>query len=212
MIYNRSDIEALPQRQRAALINSLPGYKPAVLVGTTNEMGQSNLAIINSCFHVGAAPPLLGMIIRPAPESTERHTLENILETGWYTLNALTANLSRQGHHTSARFPRDQSEFEACSITPQWIPSINAPFVSESPVKIGMKLAEHHPMEINGTQLIIGSVETIEVNEGAVREDGSVDLQKLDVVTVVGLDSYHSVNQGQRYAYAKPDREPSLIK
>ena len=128
MILQKAEIEALPQRQRAALINSIPGYKPVVLVGTASGDGQTNLSVINSCFHIGAAPALLGMIIRPAPEGTERHTLDNILETGWYTLNAMTPDMTQRGHHTSARFTREQSEFEECGFEALWQAPIKAPF------------------------------------------------------------------------------------
>ena len=211
MILQKAEIEALPQRQRAALINSIPGYKPVVLVGTANEHKQTNLSVINSCFHIGAAPALLGMIIRPAPEGTERHTLDNILETGWYTLNAMTPDMTQRGHHTSARFAREQSEFEECGFEALWKSPVEAPFVGESPLKVGLKLAEHHPLQINGTQLLIGSVESLEFYESAYREDGTLDLDALDLVAAVGLDAYHSVDAGQRYSYAKPDQPPKLL-
>jgi len=211
MILTKADIEALPQRKRAALINSVPGYKPVALVGTASRDGLTNLSVINSCFHVGAAPALLGMIIRPAPEGTQRHTLENILETGWYTLNAMTPAMTQRGHHTSARFAREQSEFDACDFEAVWQSSVRAPFVSESPLKVGLKLAEHHPLQINGTQLLIGSVETLEFDGLAHREDGTLDLHALDIVAAVGLDAYHRGDAGQRYAYAKPDQPPKAL-
>lgn len=211
MILNRTEIEAMPQRQRAALINSLPGYKPVVLVGTADSKGQTNLSVINSCFHVGAAPALLGMIVRPAPEGTERHTLENILETGWYTLNAMTAEMTQRGHHTSARFQREQSEFEACGFAPYWQSSVEAPFVAESPLKVGLRLAEHLPLEINGGHLLIGSIESIEFADSSLREDSTLNLHALGLVAAVGLDAYHTGNSGQRYAYAKPDHAPKAL-
>ena len=83
--------------------------------------------------------------------------------------------------------------------------------MSESPLKIGLKLAEHHPLQINGTQLLIGSVEMLEFNESAYREDGTLDLHTLDLVAAVGLDAYHSVYAGQRYTYAKPDHSPKAL-
>ena len=211
MILQKAEIEALPQRQRAALINSIPCFKPVVLVGTANNAGQTNLSVINSCFHIGAAPALLGMIIRPAPEGTERHTLENILETGWYTLNAMTPEMTQRGHHTSARFAREQSEFAECGFDVLWQAPVEAPFVAESPLKVGLKLAEHHTLQINGTQLLIGSVETLEFDESAYREDGTLDLHALDLVAAVGLDAYHAVDTGQRYSYAKPDHSPQAL-
>ena len=105
---DRCAIEQLEKRRRAALINSLPGFKQMVLVGTVSPQGDTNLCIVNSCFHVGASPALLGMIIRPAPEGTERHTLDNIVSTRHYSLNAVSTPMAQRAHHTSARFNRDQ--------------------------------------------------------------------------------------------------------
>lgn len=204
-------LHSLDKCQRVALVNSLPGFKPVVLVGTVNEDRRTNLCIINSCFHVGADPALMGMIVRPAPEGTERHTLENILATKTYSVNAVTRGMAQRAHHTSARFTRDQSEFDACGFTEHWREGFTAPYVSESPLQLGLTFAEHLPLTINGTHLIIGSIEQIHLSDHARREDGTLDLQSMDIVAGVGLDAYHSVTAGQRFTYAKPDQPPKLI-
>ena len=142
MQLNAEALAGLSKRQRAALVNSLPGYKPAVLVGTQTSAGQTNLAIISSLFHVGASPPLLGMIIRPSPEGTDRHTLNNILSTGAYTLNSFTYADRKSAHHTSARFDGEQSEFDACGFTALHNDKLGAPFVKEAPLKVGCCLRE----------------------------------------------------------------------
>ncbi|MGS0728486.1 flavin oxidoreductase, partial [Shewanella sp. 0m-11] len=67
------DIEQMEQRVRARLINSLSGFKSANLVATISEDGHNNVAIISSCFHLGASPALMGMVIRP--DSVPRDTL-----------------------------------------------------------------------------------------------------------------------------------------
>ena len=208
---DRQALYSLDKRQRVALINSLPGFKPVVLVGTVNEESRTNVCVINSCFHVGADPALMGMIIRPAPEGTERHTLENILATRAYSVNAVTRAMAQRAHHTSARFTRDQSEFDACGFTEHWHEDFTAPFVSESPLQLGLKLAEYLPLTINGTHLIIGSIELVHLPDHAWRDDGTLDLKIMDIVAGVGLDAYHAVNTGQRFRYAKPDKPPELI-
>ena len=208
---DKQALHSLDKRQRVAFVNSLPGFKPVVLVGTVNESGRTNLCVINSCFHVGADPALMGMIIRPSPEGTERHTLENILATEMFSVNAVTRDMAQRAHHTSAKFTRDQSEFEACGFAKQWHEGIKAPFVSESPLQVGLKLAEHRPLTINGTHLVIGSIEQIHLSDHARRQDGTLDLQGMDIVAGVGLDAYHTVNTGQRFSYAKPNKPPKLI-
>ena len=208
---DKQSLQSLDKRQRVALVNSLPGFKPVVLVGTVNEDNRTNLCVINSCFHMGADPALMGMIIRPAPEGTERHTLENILATQTFSVNAVTRDMAQRAHHTSARFTRDQSEFDACGFAEHWQEGFRAPFVSESPLQLGLTLAEHLPLTINGTHLIIGSIEQIHLSDNAQRNDGSLDLQGMDIVAGVGLNAYHSTGTYQRFSYAKPDKPPELI-
>jgi len=67
-------LKDLPRQQRVNLINSLSGFKSANLLGTRASNGQENLSIVSSCFHLGADPALIGMIIRP--HSVDRHSLE----------------------------------------------------------------------------------------------------------------------------------------
>ena len=211
MRYNLSDIEALPQRQRAALINCLPGIKPVMLVGTADANGATNLSVVSSCFHLGSAPALLGMIIRPSPDGTERHTLDNLLAQGCYTLNAITPEMTQRAHHTAARFPKDISEFDACQLAPLWDTDVSAPFVAESPLRIALSLQEHQPLAINGTHLVIGAITQLYCDDGALREDGSINLHDLGVVGCAGLDSYHAIAEGVRYNYAKPDHAPHRL-
>ncbi len=211
MQLDQTQLASLPSRYRAALINGLPGFKPAVLVGTRSALGQDNLAIISSLFHVGASPPLLGMILRPSPAGTERHTLDNILDTGEYTLNGVHRDFARQAHHTAARHPRGVSEFEACGFSPLRIDDFKAPFVRQSPLQIGCRLREHQLLTINQTHLLIGEITHITVPDDCVRSDGSCDLTAMGLLSVTGLDSYHRVEAGQRFTYPKPESAPEPL-
>jgi flavin reductase (DIM6/NTAB) family NADH-FMN oxidoreductase RutF len=83
--FNLTDILAFEQRFRAMFINSLGGFKSLALIGTRSREGNTNLAVFNSLFHIGTNPPLFGLIVRP--DSVDRHTLSNILETGEFTVN-----------------------------------------------------------------------------------------------------------------------------
>ncbi len=208
---NDTAIAALPDRYRANLMNGIAGYKPALLVGSASPEGQTNLAIFSSIFHVGANPALLGMIVRPNPSGTERHTLENILATGCYTLNHVTAAMTAAAHQTSARYSRQHSEFAATGLHSDWVHGFAAPFVVESPIRLGLSLAEHQPLAINGTHLIIGKIEWLHCPDELIREDGTVDLVGADSHVACGLDSYHPVAPGKRFAYAKPDQTPTPI-
>ncbi|MEL6676536.1 MAG: flavin reductase [Bacteroidota bacterium] len=208
--YFSQDIKALDKRFRRNLVNSLSGYKSVCLCGTSDPAGIHNLAIISSVFHVGAHPPLMGMLLRPPV--VQRDTYENIARTGFFTLNHLHPGITHQGHQTSARYPEEVSEFEATGLTPLLVEGFPAPFVAESRVRIGLQVKERHHLISNSTVLVIGEVLYVSLPEAAVQEDGLIDLQATETVTVSGLDTYHVGEKLVRLSYAKPDEDLRELK
>ena len=196
----------MDQRYRAAFINSLGGFKSVALIGTVDPEGRQNLAIFNSIFHLGANPPLFGFIVRP--DVSERHTLSNIEQTLCYTVNHLHEGIYKQAHQSSARYPKEHSEFEAVGLTPIFEDGFRAPFVAESHLRFAMELREKIPLEINGTTLIIGQIVSVHLPDGVVMEDGFIDLERAGTLACSGLDSYHQTKRLARLSYAKPDTLP----
>lgn len=187
---------------RRDLINCLSGYKSLNLIGTKSKSGQTNLSPFSQVFHIGATPPMVGVLFRP--HTVERHTLENILEIGVFTLNHVTAEFFREAHQTAARY--EGSEFQEVGLEEDYLEGFPAPFVKLSPVKVACRLVEHQTLQVNGTVLIIGGIEHIWVDEKGLRADGSLDLNVLGTVTVSGLDEYHIGQKLARLSYPKPGK------
>jgi flavin reductase (DIM6/NTAB) family NADH-FMN oxidoreductase RutF len=204
MNLNKSDIETLDKRYRATLINSLAGVRPAVLVATRSKSGQSNLAIFNSLIHIGADPALWGLLIRPA--TVRRDTLNNILETGSYTINFVPAGLHESAHRTSSKFPEDISEFTACGFEEENSEGVYPPFVRSAVVKIEMKFVSSQDISLNGTILVIGSIEKIITGDDFLTTDGFFNPEKANVLTCAGLDAYTCVAMVGRWSYARADQ------
>jgi len=202
MIINKQDIEQFEQRYRTAFVNSLAGFRQAVLIGTKSVEGNTNLAIFNSLIHLGANPALFGLINRP--DSVQRHTLQNILDLKEYTINYVSATLYEKAHQTSARYEKGISEFEEVGFKEMYHPSCKAPFVEEAIVKIAMQLEDIIPIPLNGTILIIGSIKQIEIEAGMIGEDGFVALSEAEILISQGLDAYFVSKKLGRLPYAKP--------
>lgn len=200
------DIE---KHERAHLINSLGGFKSLALVGTSDSKGNTNLAVFSSVFHVGANPPLIGLIFRPSPP--ERNTYSNIIETGFYTINHVNETIYKQAHQTSARYDKEISEFEITGLTPEYKDTFFAPYVTESNIQLGIEFKEKIDLTINNTVLIIGEITQIYIPETCLSADGFIDLEKANTVTCSGLDSYHKTVQLDRLSYAKPNKKVSSI-
>lgn len=190
---------------RRNLINCLSGYKSLNLIGTQDSVGNTNLALFSQVFHIGANPPMVGILFRP--NTVIRHTLDNILKSGFFTLNHVTSQFYQEAHWTSAKW--ECSEFEATGIEPEYLNGFFAPFVKISPVKIACSLVETQTLKVNQTILLIGKIESVHIDQKGLRKDGSLDLNTLDTVTVSGLDEYHVGQKLGRLAYAKPGVVPT---
>ena len=199
----------LEKHERAHLINSLGGFKSLALVGTSDSKRNTNLAVFSSIFHVGANPPLIGLIFRPSPP--ERNTYSNIIETGFYTINHVNETIYKQAHQTSARYDKEISEFEITGLTPEYKDAFFAPYVAESKIQLGIEFKEKIDLTINNTTLIIGEIKHIYIPDNCLSKDGFVDIEKANTITCSGLDSYHKTFQLDRLSYAKPNKEVSSI-
>jgi flavin reductase (DIM6/NTAB) family NADH-FMN oxidoreductase RutF len=203
--FNSLAISEMEKQYRVHLINSLGGFKSVVLVGTADAQRNTNLAIFSSVFHIGANPPLMGLVFRPTPP--ERDTYNNILKTGFYTLNHLNESILTQAHQTSARYDKDISEFDETGLTAEYKSDFFAPFVAESHIQIGLAFREKIDIAINNTTLIIGEIVQLYVPENTIQPDGFLDLEQANTLTCSGLDSYHKTVQLDRLSYAKPGLE-----
>ncbi len=205
MIITKENILEFEKLYRTNLFNSLSGFKSANLIGTISKEGKTNLAIFSSVIHVGANPPLMGLVMRPV--SVERHTYHNIKETDFFTINHINQEIFKQAHQTSARYDKDVSEFDACGLTPEFTEIVKAPYVKESKIKIGCRLVEEHEIKFNGTIFIVGEIVEIILPEEIISKDGYADIEKAGTISISGLDSYHETKRIARLSYAKPGVE-----
>ncbi|WP_194777277.1 flavin reductase family protein [Pararhodonellum marinum] len=198
----RKQLLDAPSDFRRNLVNSITGYKSLHLIGSQNRNGETNLAPFSQVFHIGATPPLIGILFRP--HTVERHTLENILDTGYFTLNHVSSSFYKAAHQTAARYA--VSEFKATGLEEVYLEDFPAPFVVPSQVKMGCYLVENQTLKVNDTVLVIGEIQHFWVAEKGLGFDGMLDLNVLDTVTVSGLDTYHIGKKLGRLSYPKPDQ------
>ncbi|MBR9920450.1 MAG: flavin reductase family protein [Bacteroidetes bacterium] len=211
MHLDKKSIQDLDKIERLNLINSVTGVKPANLIGSHSEDGHSNLAIFSSVIHLGSNPALIGFNVRPSDE-VRRDTYENIMATGFYTINHVHNSFIQQAHYTSAKFDREESEFEKCGLTAEWMEGFPAPYVKESRLKLGMRFVRAIPIDLNDTALIIGTVEHIYLPDEAFEKGGHLNLEALGDTGISGLNSYYSLKKMDQFPYARPHELPDFNK
>ena len=205
--FNEEDILQMPKVKRLNIINSITGVKPANLISTIDERNRHNLAIFSSVVHLGSNPALIGFILRPQ-QKIRRHTYENILENGYYTINHLPNHKTLEGHYTSAKFDKETSEYDVCHFTPEFQHEFPVPYVKESFLKMGLKHVESIPIKYNGTVMIVGKILQVYVAKSSLSEEGYINLEEAKSVGISGLNTYYDLKKIASYPYARPHELP----
>lgn len=200
--FSKAEIAELNNRYRNNLINSISGYKSANLIGTISKTGTTNLAVFNSIVHLGSNPALLGFILRPT--TVPRHSFSNMKENGVFTVNHIAKNQIEAAHHTSAKYPEEISEFDQTELNPVYKNDFNAPFVEGAPVQIACRYVNDYLIEENDTRLVVGAIEGVYIDDKMILDDGWVQLDLGEVVTINGLDGYALPQLIERFPYARP--------
>lgn len=209
MRINDTDITNLERKFRLNLINSITGIKPANLIGTRALDGTDNVAIFSSVVHLGSHPAQLGFIMRPQNPISPKDTYANILETKYYTINSISETFTKKAHYTSAKLEKHHSEFDAMHIDKSFIDNFHAPFVTQSPIKIGMKHLESIPLP-NGCIFVIGSVVLLDVPDETINELGQIDLAGTQSAGISGLNSYYRLHNLATYPYVRTNELPDF--
>jgi flavin reductase (DIM6/NTAB) family NADH-FMN oxidoreductase RutF len=209
MHLNKKDLKEIDKIKRLNIINAVSGIKSANLIGTISSNQQTNLAVFSSVIHLGSNPALLGFISRPG-KLVPRHTLENIKENKFYTINHINESIVEQAHYTSAKFDKDQSEFELCGLSEEYLYGFKAPFVKESHLKLGMQFLECLPIKANGTVLIIGEITEIVIPDAAIDDKGHINIGQINTVGISGLNNYYQVLKITSFPYARVNELPDF--
>ena len=200
--FNKIDIDKMSKIFRLNLINSITGYKSANLIGSKTNDKINNVAIFSSITHLGSDPALIGFITRP--ENGNRNTYNNIIKNKFFTINHIVKNQIISSHQSSAKYPKNISEFDKTDLIAEYKNNFDAPFVKESPIQIGCSFINKYFIEENNTTLMIGKIEMLFIDEKLLLEDGFVQLDKEDIITINGLDGYALPKLIKRLPYARP--------
>jgi flavin reductase (DIM6/NTAB) family NADH-FMN oxidoreductase RutF len=200
------NFKSLDKRQRATLINALTGFKSPFLISSHDQDSNDNLSIFSNIFHLGANPSLIGIIFRP--DTVPRDTLENIREKKLFGLNAITQDMLKKAHQTSARYPKALSEFDACHFERDHLLENYPAFVKDSPLKMAMKYINEYQIVENNTHLVVSELQHLFTSKKVkILEDGCLELEAAHLIASLGLDQYFTTDKLCRFSYAKADQD-----
>ncbi|AUC85188.1 flavin oxidoreductase [Polaribacter sp. ALD11] len=195
-------IQDLEKIYKINLINSCSGFKSANLLGSISEEGIANVAVFSSVTHLGSNPPTLGFILRPT--TVPRDTYKNIKDTGVFTINHIYEDIIEDAHHTSAKYPKNISEFDVTNLEAEYKGDFKAPFVKDSPVQMSMRFVEEVYVSSNDVMLIVAEIQELYIHDELLQEDGLINLSKGNIATINGLDTYAIPKFKKQLSYQRP--------
>jgi flavin reductase (DIM6/NTAB) family NADH-FMN oxidoreductase RutF len=200
---SKETISLMERIEKLNLINSCMGFKSANLIATKCIEGYTNVAIFSSVTHLENSPSLIGFIVHPT--TAPRDTYENIMETGFFTVNHITIDMITDAHHASANYESVFSGFDKTNLEEEYKDGIDIPFVKGSPVQLYCKFVNEYIIKENATIHIIASIEHIFFDEALEHKDGWLQLDKGNIVALNGVYGYFLPKLIDRFQCAKQD-------
>jgi len=166
--------------------------RPIAWVSTVNKDGHTNLAPFSFFNGVCANPPTLLFCPANSRHGKPKDTLLNIEATREFVVNIVPEAIREKMNATSAEFPPEVSEFDACGLAAVPSTRVKPPRVKESPVNI--ECALHDVIKIGGGPLsgniVIGRIIMIHIDGSVLDDQGQIDPAKLDTIGRMGGTGY----------------------
>jgi len=189
----------LPIAKLHGYLLSAVAPRPIAFASTIDDNGNPNLSPFSFFNVFSANPPIL--IFSPARrvrDNTTKHTLENAESTKEVVINVVNYNIVQQMSLSSTEYGEGVNEFKKAGLT-MLKSDIVKPFrVAESPVHFECKVNKIIKLGTEGGagNLIICEVVKLHIKDSVLNESGSIDQEKLDLVSRAGGSYYSRAKTG----------------
>ncbi|GAB3535748.1 flavin reductase family protein [Arthrobacter tecti] len=174
--------------------------RPIAWVASRSAAGVDNLAPHSFYTVASVKPPVLQFTSVGCKD-----TLNNIRETGEFTVNLATERLFEKVNATGTAFGRDVSEFDAVNLTREPSLTVAVPRVKESPVSVECLLNRIIP--VGDCFIVLGEVLHAAVDEDAL-EDNHPLIGKLQPLSRLGRDEWGTAGEIRRIARIRAEEWP----
>jgi flavin reductase (DIM6/NTAB) family NADH-FMN oxidoreductase RutF len=184
------DISEIPVTQTYQWLVSLVTPRPIAWVTTQSAAGVVNLAPFSFYNTFGANPPVV--VFSPTLTRTggKKDTLVNIEQTGEFVIHAATQRDVQAINASSATIPSNVSEVELLGLRTLPSQRVAVPRLADVPFAMECRLRQIVPIGDGAisTNLVIGEVLMLHLDDAILDKDGKVDPRKLSAVARLGGD------------------------
>jgi flavin reductase (DIM6/NTAB) family NADH-FMN oxidoreductase RutF len=218
----------LDARARYNLITGVVVPRPIALITSINEDGRVNAAPFSYFNALGSNPPIVAF--SPGTHSVNpariKDTRRNVLATGEFVVNMVSAELAEAMTVAGAVFPEDVSEIDYMDVTLLPSRQVKPPRIAQSPINLECKLVEDVTIGMN--RVLFGEVLHFHLHEqivdaermhilwrnldllGRMPGGGGIYCRTNDPMVIPRL-TYEQVVSGTRLKDLRPDDSPEEV-
>lgn len=194
-------------------MTDLVAPRPIAWVSTVSAAGRGNLAPFSYFQAVCSRPPMIVVSVSWWPDGRMKDTLRNALETRELTVSHVSGRQAAAMNATSALFPPETSEWEACGIASAPAAVVAPPRVAGALACLECRLVHALPLGVGGpgfpsATLLVAEVVHFALAEGLVGRDARGRLRGLDpgALDAVGrLGGIAYTRTTDRFELARPE-------
>jgi flavin reductase (DIM6/NTAB) family NADH-FMN oxidoreductase RutF len=192
------DPNQLTPEKRQAYLQGAVAPRPIALASTMSKSGKPNLAPFSFFNIVSANPPILVFSPLLQANDKKKHTLTNCETTQEVVINSVTYNMVQQMSLSGSEYPEGINEFLKSGFTPIPSEKVKPYRVAESPVQFECKVNKIISLgkEAGAGNLILCEVVKIHLHEEILDQEGSIDPEKIDLVSRMGANWYSRAKTG----------------
>ena len=173
-------------------LKAIVSPRPIGWISTVSTEGAHNLAPYSYFNLVCDEPPMVMFV-----SDGWKDSVRNIQETGSFTCNLVSDNLTAQMNASSVNAPRGVSEFAYSGLTPAASQLIAAPRVKEAYsalecVAVEIKQLKDRQGRSTESHMVIGEIVGIHIDE-AILSNGMIDTAKARPVARLGYLEFNTV-------------------
>lgn len=160
---------------------------PVIMVSCADKKGNTDIVTIAWAGTVCSTPPMVSISVRP-----ERYSHGMIEETGEFTINLTTRELTRATDLCGVKSGRDVNKWELTGLTPVAGTTVSCPYIQESPVNIECKVTQK--LALGSHDMYLAEVTGVHVDDKYMDEKGTFHLDQADPIAY-SHGTYYSLGE-----------------
>lgn len=169
--------------------------RPIAWAGSRSHDGIDNLAPFSfyNCF--SSKPPIVGFSTIPRLDGRKKDTLQNVQDSGCFTLSCASYNLVKEMSKSAATLEPEEDEFAYAGLTATTAPHIAAPYPAEALLMFECSLRQviSFGSEPGSGNLILGEILYVHIADH-LYQNGRIDFATLDPVGRLAGNWYSTIH------------------